>query len=383
MKKEVRHPDKDDAGSLAQKSASEEAWNEPRHRPFTDQLRRRWKLIAGGSIVICFTLIAVFADFLAPYDYRAQSRGEPTAPPTRLHFYHSPSQSYTRPFIHPRQLVDRLDHRYQEETARSYPLELFTRGYPFKLFGILTVDRHLFGVGGEGAPRAYLLGTDPLGRDHLSRLVIATRFSLYVGLLGTLLTGLLGITLGGVAGIAGKWADVLLMRAADIMMALPKLVLILTVRAAFPLELPPARAAELLIIIFVALGWAEMALLTRSLIQELKSRDYVLAAISIGVSRTRLFRRHLLPNIAPSLLVTLFLMLPVFLLAEASLSFLGVGLQEPEVSWGKMLAAASDITLLQQGQTTVLLPPALAIALFVLGMRLLSDGVKKERGDDR
>jgi peptide/nickel transport system permease protein len=161
------------------------------------------------------------------------------------------------------------------------------------------------------------------------------------------------------------------------MMSLPVLVLILAARAAFPLELPPMRAALLLISIFLAVGWAEMARLSRGLVVALRRREFVLAAESIGLTQTRILFRHILPNALRPLVVQVTLMLPAFLLAETALSFLGVGLQEPEASWGNMLAAAADPTLLAE-QPLVLLSPAFAIFLFVLGVRLLSDGLKSK-----
>jgi peptide/nickel transport system permease protein len=343
------------------------------------RLYGRGNLIAGSIIVIGFYLIAVFADFLAPYDYRAQSRNEPMAPPTTAHFRDAQGHWRMRPHIYARRLVDPLNRRYVEDAQRTYPIEFFARGFPYKLFGLFQADRHLFGVRGVDAPRVYMLGTDALGRDRFSRLLVAARFSLFVGPLGTLLAAALGILIGCIAGYAGRWIDAALMRAADAMMALPTLVLILAARAAFPLELPPMRAAILLVMIFVALGWAEMARLTRGLVLELREREFTLAAVSIGLSPAQVLRRHILPNAARALIVQSLLMLPAFLLAETALSFLGVGLQEPEPSWGNLLSAASDITLLESGHALVLLTPAFAIAVFVFGVRLLSTGLE-ERG---
>jgi peptide/nickel transport system permease protein len=353
-------------------------------------LRRRARLFVGLTILCLFYLTAIFADFLAPYDYRAQSRGEPLAPPTAIHFRDREGHLSVRPFIYARRLTDPLERRYEEQRERAFPLELFARGYKYRLFGVWPTDRHLFGVRGgvqEAAsgmkenstpPRFNLLGTDALGRDRLSRLLRASRFSLVVGPLGTICASLLGIILGCIAGYArSRLAEALLMRAADVMMSLPVLVLILAARAAFPLELPPMRAALLLISIFLAVGWAEMARLARGLVVALRRREFVLAAESIGLTQTRILFRHILPNALRPLVVQVTLMLPAFLLAETALSFLGVGLQEPEASWGNMLAAAADPTLLAE-QPLVLLAPAFAIFLFVLGVRLLSDGLKSK-----
>lgn len=348
--------------------------------------RRRWPLVAGGIVVSLFCLIAACADFLAPYDYRVQSRREPFAPPATLHFFDAQGRWHARPFIYARRLVDPLRRNYEEDRERTYPLEFFVRGDHYKPFGLPAANWHLFGIAGAAngdSPRIYLLGTDAFGRDRLSRLLVATRFSLLVGPIGTLLSALLGILIGCLAGYAGRagnarlnWMDVVLMRSADAMMALPDLVLILAVRAAFPLELPPARAALLLICIFVALGWAEMARLTRGLVMELREREFVMAAVSIGLSPVQVLWRHILPNSARPLVVQTLLMLPAFLLSETALSFLGVGLQEPEPSWGNLLAAAADVSLLEREHVWVMLTPALAITLFVLGVRLLGAGLE-------
>jgi peptide/nickel transport system permease protein len=371
------------------------------------RLARRWKLIAGLGIVSTFYVVAVLANFIAPYDASEQSRQQPLAPPTIIRFRDAEGRWQARPFIYRLRLTDPLARTYSEDTSARFPLKLFPRGHAYKLFGLFQTDRHLFGVAHDSARRSgasqnsnvaqnanatesanasppqrvHLLGTDEFGRDRLSRLLMASRFSLAVGPLGTLLAGVLGVFLGCVAGYAGRRVDALLMRAADAMLALPDLVLILAARAAFPLVLPPARAGLLLVAIFIAIGWAEMARLARGMVLSLREREFVLAAVSLGLTETRILFRHILPNASRPLVVQLSLMLPAFLLAETALSFLGVGVQEPAASWGNMLVSASNLTLLGQ-QPLVLLSPAFAIFLFVLGVRLLSDGLRRD-GDFR
>ncbi|MFN8005040.1 MAG: ABC transporter permease [Acidobacteriota bacterium] len=337
--------------------------------------------LAGAVIVALFYGVALFADFLAPYDYRTQVRLDPFSPPATIRWRDAAGNWHWRPFIYPERLLDSLGRQYTTDTQRAYPLMLFPRGYSYRLFGLFSTNRHLFGLQSTeaDAPRLYLLGSDELGRDRFSRLLLAARFSLWVGPLGTLVASVLGIVVGCLAGYAGRWLDNLVMRAADAMLALPALVLILAARAAFPPELPPVRAAALMIGIFAALGWAEMARLTRGLVWELRQRDFVLAAVSLGASPVRILWRHILPNAAAPLLTQMLVILPTFLLTETSLSFLGVGLQEPEPSWGNMLTAISDLTLLQRNDLLALLTPAFAIVLFVLGVRLLAEGIEQEQ----
>lgn len=344
-------------------------------------LRGRGSLIAGISIVTFFCLIAVFADLLAPYDYSSLSRKEPFAPPTDIRFRDTQGQWHARPFIYARRLVDPMTRRYEEVTDRAYPLELFTPGYSYELLWLFPTNLHLFGVrsvAGAEAPRVYLLGADTSGRDRFSRLLVATRYSLLVGPIGALLASALGVLIGVIAGYVGGWTDAVLMRAADVMLALPALVLILAVRATFPLGLPPATAIKLLLIVFVMLGWAEMARVARGLTLELREREYVVAAVSLGCSPARIIVRHILRNAALPLATQALLILPTFLLAETALSFLGVGLQDPDASWGSLLTDV-DSKLFKRGHAWAELSPALAITLFVFGIRLLGDGLEKAR----
>jgi len=330
--------------------------------------KRRTNRVAvfGWLVIGLFALFAVFAGFLAPYDYSTQSRAEPSAPATRIHF------SGLTPIIHPRRVEDALRRTYTEDTSIAFPVAIFVRGYSYKLLGIAETDVHLFGVRSTSgiAPRINLLGTDQLGRDRFSRLLYAVRFSLIVAVFGVLVACLVGILIGGVSGYAGRLVDTLLMGATDAMLALPTLILILSVRAAFPLELPMTRAALLLVLIFALTGWAEMARLTRGLVLSFRNREFVVAAVALGVSQTRVLVRHILPNVWPSLRTRALLLLPTFLLAEVALSYLGVGLQEPEPSLGNMLTAAGDLDQLRSQPFSVL-SPALAVLLFTLGVRLI------------
>jgi len=341
--------------------------------------KRNRSRTAGVIILSALYLTAIFAGFLAPYDYREQVRREPSAPPTSIRFFDAEGTFHLRPFIYRRQLMDARNGVYQEDASRIYPLAFLARGSSYNLIGLANTGRHLFGVGIpaertsslQDVPKVHLLGTDQLGRDRFSRLLYAIRFSLIVSPAGTILACLIGIAFGSISGYAGSHIDSVMMGVADTVIALPALILILAARAAFPPELPPMTAALLLIGIFALTGWAEMARLTRSLVLATKRLDYVTAARSIGLTELQMLRRHILPNIATPLLIQATLLLPVFLLAEVALSFLGVGLQEPEPSLGNMLSSAGDLSLLRNSPF-LMLAPAIPIFLFVLGVRLIA-----------
>lgn len=336
---------------------------------------RRRAFFAGVTVIAALYLLAIFSEFIAPYSYRDQTRNEPSAPASTVRFVDIDGNFHLRPFVYGRKLVDARSYSYEEDTTSTYSLSFFVRGDAYSLLGLIRTDIHLFGIdqANETTPRVRLLGTDQLGRDRFSRLLVAARFSLLVSPIGTLLACLIGVLFGAISGYAGRTVDGLMMTVADTVIALPTLILILAARAAFPLELPPVRAGMMLVAIFALTGWAEMARLTRGQVVAIKQRDFIMAARAHGSRETRILRRHILPNIAGPLIVQATLLLPAFFLAEIALSFLGVGLQEPEPSLGNMLTHASDLTQLAQ-YPILLLSPAFIIFLFVLGIRLLSRG---------
>ncbi|MEP6703806.1 MAG: ABC transporter permease, partial [Acidobacteriota bacterium] len=222
-------------------------------------VRKNAAHLAGWLIIAAFIGIALFADFLSPYDYRQQSRSEPSAPASGLNFQDPDGNFHFRPMIYSKILSDPLRLIYVEDRTHAFPLEFLLHGYSYRLLGLIETDRHLFGVRAPAnGPGVNLLGTDNLGRDRFARLMHAIRFSLVVCSLGVILACVVGILIGGVSGYSGGFADTVLMGATDAMLSLPTLILILAARAAFPLELPPTRAAILLLLIFALTGWAEM-----------------------------------------------------------------------------------------------------------------------------
>jgi len=329
----------------------------------------------GLAILGLLYLLSLFGGFIAPYNHRSQAKDTPFLPPTRIRLIDAQGSFHARPFIYKPRITDRLMFAYDEDQSQTYPLRFFVRGESYHWFGLIESNRHLFGVeGNETAPRLHLLGTDNLGRDVLARLLYAGQISLVIGPVGLLLAYLLGVGLGAISGYFGGWLDSGLMRAAEIVMSLPTLILILAFRAAFPLSVTPRQVATMMITIFAAVGWAEVARLTRNLALAERVKDYVTSAISLGASNIRIIARHVLPNITTPLLTQFALTAPTFILAEITLSFLGVGVQEPSASWGTMLADAKDLSVLKNYWW--MLVPVACVFVTALAFQLLGEKAK-------
>lgn len=327
---------------------------------------------AGLLILSSLFLLSLFGGFIAPYNFRSQARTTPFLPPTRVHFFNEQGAFHLRPFIYRPRMMDPLLFRYEEDRTARHSLTFFPRGESYELFGLIPSTRHLLGVAGdENAPRLHLLGTDALGRDVLARLLHAGQISLLVGPLGLLLAYLIGVSAGAVSGYFGGWTDSVLMRAAEIVMSLPTLILIIALRAAFPLSITPGQVAAMMLAIFAGVGWAEVARLTRNLFAAERVRDYVAAATATGAGDGRIIARHILPNVRTPLLTQFALTAPVFILAEVALSFLGVGVQEPSASWGTLLADAQEISVLKNYWW--MLTPAACVFLTALAFHLIGE----------
>jgi len=280
--------------------------------------------------------VVLAAWYVAPYDFAAQDRDLPYAPPSRLHFVDAQGKLHLRPFVY--RWLEQPDGsgNYVADTSRAYEVRF--------LVGSHSGARRLFGV--DEPAHIFLLGTDAYGRDQFSRLLYGGRISLLAGLLAAALTLGVGLLAGAIAGYCAGWLDGIIMRGAELFLALPWLYLLFAIRAFLPLHISPAQAFFLLVSVIGLVGWARPARLVRGVVLSAKERTYVVAARSFGGSGFYLLRRHILPQTLGVLLTQAAILIPQFILAEVTLSFLGLGVGEPVPSWGNMLAALQQYSVL-------------------------------------
>jgi len=328
----------------------------------------------------CFlVLLSILADFLSPNPPLMQNLNQFYHPPARIHFFDGEGKLHLRPFLYRTELQEPLDALYSEETDTEYPLEFFFKGHPYKLFGLIQMDRHLAGRSQE--PYFYPLGTDELGRDVLARVLAGTRTSLMIVSLGLCLYALLGLAIGTLAGLYGGWIDAVLMRFSEFVLALPALYLILALRALLPMRISFMQTLFLMVGTIAAVAWPPMARGVRGLILQVQNSTYVEAARSLGATPTHIFLRHMFPSLLPFILTQLVVAAPIFLLGELVLSFLNVGFQDSAESWGLMLRSLKDTRVITDFWWNLL--PLGMIFLTLLSLNTLSNRLRGKEVRDR
>lgn len=288
-------------------------------------------------------LVSLVPGFFAPYDPTTQYRNAVSLPPAGIHWRGADGKLHLRPVVYEIH-ASGPNPGTGPGSVSSYPIELISRGVAYKLLGVFPCDRHLFTSKGPGA--LYLMGTDGYGRDVFSRVVYGGQISLFAGLLATALALGLGTLLGTLAGFYGKWTDIVIMRTVDLFLALPWMYLLLGVRAFLPLRAQPYTTFLLLISVIGIVGWARPARIIRGLTLSIRERPQVLAARSFGASDFYILRRHVLPETTSVVVTQAALLVPQYVLAEVTLSFLGLGIPEPLPSWGNMLTALQQYHVL-------------------------------------
>ena len=326
-------------------------------------LTQRQKLAWAIVALAAFSCIVLFAGFFAPYDFAAQDRDAPFAPPTAIHFVDSSGVFHVRPFVYGPRDSGQSAVSAAADSQQLYPLRCFVRGAPYKIAGVFASHVHLFGVA-EPA-RIFLMGSDAYGRDQFSRFLFGGQISLLAGLIAALLSASIGVFAGGIAGYYGGWIDEILMRGGELFLALPWLYLLFAVRAALPLQISQWEVFLLLISVMGLIGWARPARLIRGVVLSAKERNFVLAARGFGASDAYLLRRHVLPQTYAVLLTQITLLVPQYVLAEVTLTFLGLGVGEPMPSWGALLSSLQQYSVLSS-YWWMFLPALLLIPLFVV-----------------
>lgn len=338
------------------------------------KLRRNRVAMAAMWLLVLLYGLAVFADFIAPYTYETQDAYRSFHPPHVLGRIHFKDQTgnWQRPFIYGSMISDPYNKVYLEDTSTIYPIRFFVEGDEYNLLWTIPTRRHLIGVDAPG--RLYLLGGDQFGRDIMSRILYGGRISLSVGIIGILISTSIGMLIGGIAGYFGGAIDFGLMRLVELILALPSLYLILVLRQSFGADLSSTQLYLIIILILSFIGWASIARVIRGMVLSIKEQEYVIAAQALGFSRIWIVLKHILPNTLSFVIVTATLSVPFYILGEVALSFLGVGVQEPEASWGNMLQAAQNLRYLTDYWW--ILTPGVFIFLAVMAWNVFGDGLR-------
>jgi peptide/nickel transport system permease protein len=341
---------------------------------------RRHRLAMVSSFVLLFiALVGIFCELLAPFSPNAFSPRYTYAPPQRLHFFDRDADgSLTfRPYVHGYKVVieqTALRRVFTIDETVKYPIGLFVKSDPYPMWGgLFTLETKLFGPLKKGDPM-YLLGADRLGRDMLSRIVYGTRISMSIGLVGVTLSLVLGIILGGISGYKGGMVDNVIQRVIEFILSLPTTPLWLGLAAAMPNNWPPLRIYFAITLILSLIGWTSLARVIRGRFLSLRTEDFVTAARLDGASEPRIIFRHMAPSFVSHIIAEVSLAIPAMILAETALSFLGLGLQPPIVSWGVLLQEAQNIRSIVTAPW--LFAPGVAVVIAVLSLNFVGDGLR-------
>lgn len=327
---------------------------------YTVWLSLRQNKIALISLYILIVMygLAVFASFICPYSFDDEERSLSYMPPVKIHFFHE--KLGFRPYIYAYKykLGEFKQKIWFEDTSAAYPVRFFRQ----RLFNV------------DSPARLYLFGADSRGRDLFSRIIYGSRISLSIGIIGVIISFSLGLLIGGISGYFGGKIDTFLMRLVEMMMMVPGFYLSLALRAAFPYSLNSVEIYLLLIAIFSFIGWASLARVIRGMVLTLRERDYVQAAKILGVSDIKIILRHILPHTMAYTIVSICLSIPGYILGEAGLSIIGLGIQDPWPSWGNLLSEALNIAHIQFHPWVLI--PGVFIFIAIMAYNLLGDGLR-------
>ena len=343
------------------------------------KFRKHKAALLSTAIVICYYLVALLVEFVAPYDPQEKFVKYKLAPPSEIHVADSEG-NWRMPFVYGTDRerdVTTLRNYYIPDTTRIYPIKFFVASdKPYKLWGVIPMNTKLIGLGvAREEQGVFFAGTDNLGRDIFSRVVYGARLSLSVGLIGVFLSMTLGVLLGGMSGYYGGAVDNVIQRLIEFLRSIPSVPMWMALSAALPPDWPIIRVYFGITVILSFLGWTGMARVVRGRFLALREEDFVMAARLAGANEIRIILIHMLPSFTSHLIASMTLSIPGMILGETGLSFLGLGLREPAISWGVLLSDAQNVA------SVVVAPwklwgPGIAVVAVVLAMNFMGDGLR-------
>ena len=336
--------------------------------------RHRLALWAAGFLLVSYIVVGL-CEFFAPYDPNWRNPRAIFAPPQEIHFFDHEGNFHLRPFVYGYELninPETWVREYTEDPSRRYPLKFFSVGQEYEFWNLFNANLHLVTV--EDGQYMHLFGTDALGRDIFSRVIYGGRVSMSLGLIGVVLTLFLGILFGGLAGYLGGWVDPLVQRAIEVIQSIPTLPLWMAMSAALPPHWSPIGIYFGLTVILSFIMWTGLAREVRGRFLAMRKEDFVVAARLLGASQMRIIFKHMLPSFTSHIITIATLAIPGMILAETALSFLGIGLRPPVVSWGVLLQQAQNYQVIVL--TPWLLIPGLFVILVVIAFNLVGDGMR-------
>lgn len=340
---------------------------------FKQFIKDKFAVISLFVLVVLYFAIS-FANFIAPYPKDFSNRKLSYAPPSNVYFI-TPENKLSRPYTYNyiRKFdKDTLRTYFVQDRSQKYYLTIFPKSFEYKFLGIFKTDRHLFGVqkGGE----LFLLGCDINGRDNFSRLLYGGQVSLTIGFLALFISFPIGLIYGGIAGYFGGVVDMLMMRFAEAIMSIPSFYLLIILAAILPSGMTSSQRFMLITVILALIGWAGFSRVVRGMVLSIKTQDFVKASQSTGASRVRIILKHILPQTSSYVIIAITLSVPSYILAESGLSFLGLGIQQPDASWGNMLKEAQEFANIMYRPW--LLTPGFLIFVAVLSFNLIGDTIR-------
>ena len=342
------------------------------------RFRKHKVAVYCGVLLIVFYVVATFAEFFAPYDPLTVNGQYKLVPPLGVTFIDPDGNFVPWPGVNlliASRDPETLRITYVPDRNTWYPLQFFVHGSEYKLWGVIPSDVHLFGLSDDlQDQKLFLLGTDRLGRDVLSRIIFGARLSLSVGLVGVTLSFILGIVLGGISGYYGGWIDMVVQRIIEFLRSMPQIPLWMALAAAVPPKWPVEYTYFAITLILSVIGWTGLARVVRGRFLSLREEDFVLAARLCGARQPRIIFRHMLPSFSSHIIASVTLAVPGTILGETALSFLGLGLREPAISWGVLLQDAQNVQVV--ALSPWLMIPAVPLIITIMAFNFFGDGLR-------